>query len=800
MKVEEMNELLKQLKRDLDTSNRKAENLEQELKEIKDRDGARDKKQKEEDHTKDGVQPLKQLDRKDVEKPEKYGGNPDQWLKWSKSFKKFIRRHDARWAPLLEIVEKNSGKPVTTELEETWAKELNIVGIMKDFKDHLNEYLECYTSGTAKVLVEACGDRKSLDAWRQLADKGHSMRAAHVHALRRKAFFPKSGVAAKDLENAISTWETDIELFEAATVGEKMPEPNRHMSLIDMCPEGLRKHLKALEHVKTIDYEGLKIEISDWLADQDNNKTQSAKALQGSEQAPDQGDEDWNFDDCDATTSHAELLALVKNKFSRKGKGRGKDPAPGGAAARDAPADHSGKVCYDCGEPGHIGADCPQRKARMAAGGPARLPKGGKGKGGKGAGKWQPNKAMWKSWFPGPTQAQWTSWFPNKGEGKGDGTANHLASLSATKDTSWLWQPGYCFSLVQKTPVATKNPFEALAQEENTVVDEQVQVSNDENEVTPDLVPSSDEEEAVPAPPPCHCCSDATKCGISTRATRSKSFRQQRRQKMYDDLLAKDEAETDEKMERLIKGEITPNEYLEDVTKQVNKDPMGHAPAASATSLRRGIKSTPAPGQPEQVVSMFDRHFPRLEAWTQVESRKERRARTNAKQTLAPLIEKRPQGLNQLQDNGAWEYFEAILDSGASVTVVPPWLGKGYDVMEGEAARLGVKYEIANGEEIPNLGEKLMPVVTAEGTTRGLRAQVAEVSKPLQAVRSLVRTGHMVIFGDGDEGNEHYIMNKMTGECNRVKDDGTNYLMGMYIVPKAEMQAAAGFTRPVKQP
>ena len=166
---------------------------------------------------------------------------------------------------------------------------------------------------------------------------------------------------------------------------------------------------------------------------------------------------------------------------------------------------------------------------------------------------------------------------------------------------------------------------------------------------------------------------------------------------------------------------------------------------------------------------------------------------------LSPLTEKRPQSLNPLQGGGAWEYFEAILDSGASVTVVPPSLAREYDIVEGEAAKAGVKYEIANGDEIPNLGEKLMPIMTNEGTTRGLKAQVAEVSKPLQAVRSLVKTGHAVVFGDGEHGELNYIVNKLTGEVNMVKDDGINYLMGMYVIPKAEMQAA-GFGRPVSQP
>ena len=70
--------------------------------------------------------------------------------------------------------------------------------------------------------------------------------------------------------------------------------------------------------------------------------------------------------------------------------------------------------------------------------------------------------------------------------------------------------------------------------------------------------------------------------------------------------------------------------------------------------------------------------------------------------------------------------------------------------------RAGVQYEIANGDEIPNLGEKLFAVVTEEGTVRGMRPQVADVSKALQSVRALVRTEHVVVFGDGESGTERW--------------------------------------------
>ena len=83
-------------------------------------------------------------------------------------------------------------------------------------------------------------------------------------------------------------------------------------------------------------------------------------------------------------------------------------------------------------------------------------------------------------------------------------------------------------------------------------------------------------------------------------------------------------------------------------------------------------------------------------------------------------------------------------------------------------------------------------MVTDEGHWRGFKAQVGDLSKARQSVRTLVRAGHVVVFGDGDDGHSHYVVNRVTGELTAVRDDGMNYFMGMYIVPKDE----AGFWRP----
>ena len=112
--------------------------------------------------------------------------------------------------------------------------------------------------------------------------------------------------------------------------------------------------------------------------------------------------------------------------------------------------------------------------------------------------------------------------------------------------------------------------------------------------------------------------------------------------------------------------------------------------------------------------------------------------------------------------------------------MIPPHFASGCAIQDTAVSRAGVQYEVAN--EIPNLGEKLFAIVTEEGTVRGMRPQVADVSKALQSVRALVRTGHVVVFEDGEKGTEHYIMNRVIGECNAVRDDGFNYLIGLYVV------------------
>ena len=206
----------------------------------------------------------KPLDKKDIEKPSKYSGNVDSWLAWSKSFRKFLRRTNEQWPDLLSKVEDLKGKPVTASHETEWSNQLRL-GPIRAWKEQLNEALESYTTGKARDVVDACGDVNALDAWRRLSDKGCSKRLTHATVLRKRALYPRTNVPAKDLENAIAKWESDIDFYEHST-GEVFPSQYRRMNLEDMCPERLKMRLRDMGPERLAGIEEILLEISDWLA------------------------------------------------------------------------------------------------------------------------------------------------------------------------------------------------------------------------------------------------------------------------------------------------------------------------------------------------------------------------------------------------------------------------------------------------------------------------------------------------------------------------------------------------------
>ena len=105
----------------------------------------------------------------------------------------------------------------------------------------------------------------------------------------------------------------------------------------------------------------------------------------------------------------------------------------------------------------------------------------------------------------------------------------------------------------------------------------------------------------------------------------------------------------------------------------------------------------------------------------------------------------RPASLSAIKADG-WEEVEMAVESGASETVVGEDMVVMANLRESEGSRRGVEYKVANGESIPNFGEKRFAAWTQEGVNRNIKAQVCSVQQGLLSVKRMVEGGHRVVF------------------------------------------------------
>ena len=154
--------------------------------------------------------------------------------------------------------------------------------------------------------------------------------------------------------------------------------------------------------------------------------------------------------------------------------------------------------------------------------------------------------------------------------------------------------------------------------------------------------------------------------------------------------------------------------------------------------------------------------------------------------TINVLREIVPEGINNLGDQ-EWEELEMTVDSGATETVINDDMLQNIDTKQGNAYKRGVKYEVANGEVIDNLGEKTFEGVLESGEVRGVTAQVCDVNKALMSVRKMVNAGNRVVF----EPNGGYIENMHTGSKIDMMDKGGMYTIKMWVQRPFHRQADA---------
>ena len=154
---------------------------------------------------------------------------------------------------------------------------------------------------------------------------------------------------------------------------------------------------------------------------------------------------------------------------------------------------------------------------------------------------------------------------------------------------------------------------------------------------------------------------------------------------------------------------------------------------------------------------------------------------------LNPLIAKEPHGINAIAED-EWEEIEVAIDSGATETVMSEKPLSGViDITDGPAMKRGVTYEVADGTEIPNLGERKFLGYMEDGAARAITAQVCAVNQTLMSVSKIASRGNRVVFDD--DGS--YIEDKATGERTWMTQIGGMYSLKMWVSRKRT--AEAGF-------
>ena len=136
-----------------------------------------------------------------------------------------------------------------------------------------------------------------------------------------------------------------------------------------------------------------------------------------------------------------------------------------------------------------------------------------------------------------------------------------------------------------------------------------------------------------------------------------------------------------------------------------------------------------------------------------------------------------PLGVKGLEEAGEWEELEMAVDSGAGETVIEEDALWSVAVVEGEALRKGVKYELADGTLIDNMGEKRFVAITAEGHKKKLVAQACGVNKSLLSVKKVTAAGNTVVFKKG----YGWIEDDSTGEKIWMEEREGMYMVKLWV-------------------
>ena len=139
-----------------------------------------------------------------------------------------------------------------------------------------------------------------------------------------------------------------------------------------------------------------------------------------------------------------------------------------------------------------------------------------------------------------------------------------------------------------------------------------------------------------------------------------------------------------------------------------------------------------------------------------------------------------------------WIEIEITVDSGACETVMPAGICHSIGILASRQYLEGVEYEVANGETIPNLGEKRCLMMTAgSNLCKKLTFQVADAHKALLSITKVADLGFDCVLGK--TGGK--LVDTVTGEVVPLQRKDNLYVMKAWV--KQDPNDLQPFARPV---
>ena len=190
----------------------------------------------------------------------------------------------------------------------------------------------------------------------------------------------------------------------------------------------------------------------------------------------------------------------------------------------------------------------------------------------------------------------------------------------------------------------------------------------------------------------------------------------------------------------------TPSSAHNSVSTTVPDEPDGSSdsslksPSAMPGGMNLEVSNRPSPSSPFCSIGVPD-HEPNTQL----------RPDTTGPEMAAMFLDYSDE-LGMAATVGEWQDvdFDTILDSGCSRHVAPMSCVPGYHIQETQLSRAGHKFQVANGETVPNLGDVVanlgLETEGGEGRTVASTFAVCDMTSPLMSVHQICQNGHTCTF------------------------------------------------------